>query len=340
MLWMSIAQLVPYRQPDTTKPEYYRPHKFLIGPTADVLPGGTFWMYGGAFFMNWSEYGIGQGVFNVGIADLLEVKISLGRILSNLSRGGANELATSMRVKLLNLKSVKAGLELRLAPVVGQREVDHLIVKDKDGEFVEVGRYTREFRSRSATLFVPVTFYTGKWAIGLGASISQYGTTIKLSGNYLPDTSNGCQYYPDYNCEDLKLAYSSLFKPSKGEERSMAYGGYVGVTYTWRPNTDILVEVHALPKILYRTRPTNLSDTLDFGYRWYVRNRHDKTTFYDVVLTFAGVRYSFNRYISAETGLVLPYDPQLGTNALDLLNSMIYANLNVIFNWKDIVGEE
>jgi len=316
--------------------DYYRPYKLFIGPTADVLPGGTFWLYGGAFFMNWSDYGIGQGVFNVGIADLMEVKVSVGRLLSNLSTGGANEFATAMRLKILNLKNLKMGVELRLAPVIGQRESDTLVVYN-----VAQGRYdiyplTREFRSRSATLFIPLTLYYHRFAFAFGGSITQYGTVITIDGT-LPDTADNCAANPEYDCDYLKKLYSSpAFRASVSEERSTFYGGYAGLSYRWKPTTELITEVHMLPRVIYRTRLKDYSDTLSLEEKWSLENRYDSNGFSPVILTFAGMRYSFNRYISAEAGIVLPYDPANRTQPFDLLNAMIHANLNLIFSLNDV----
>ncbi len=328
------AQVVDYRAP--AKPEYYRPYKLFIGPTADVLPGGTFWLYGGAFFMNWSEYGIGQGVFDVGIADLVEVKVSVGRLLSNLSTGGANEFATAMRIKVLDTRFVKTGVELRLAPVIGQTEEDTLVIKGKDPGIYYYYPIRRDFRSRSATLFVPLTFYLGKFTLAFGGSITQYGTTIKILST-LPDTSNNCAEYPDYDCDLLKSYYKSpAFRSSVSEERSTFYGGYGGIAYRWKDNTDLITEVHMLPRVIYRTRLKNTSDTLPTYKKWSLENRYTENSFSPVVLAFAGMRYSMNRYLSVDAGIVLPYDPTLKSQPFDLLNAMIHANLNLIFSLNDV----
>ncbi len=326
--------VVEYKAPQ--KPEYYRPYKLFIGPTADVLPGGTFWLYGGAFFMNWSEYGIGQGVFNVGIADLVEVKVSIGRLLSNLSTGGANEFATAMRVKVVDTRLFKTGVELRLAPVIGQIEIDTLVVEDTVNDRYDYYTFTRDFRSRSATLFVPATFYIGNFTLAFGGSITQYGTTIKISGA-LPDTANNCSEHPNYNCDLLKKYYKSpAFRASVEEERSTFYGGYGGISYRWKGNTELIGEVHMLPRVLYRTRLKNTSDTLPAYKKWALENRYTENSFSPVVLTFAGMRYSMNRYLSVDAGIVLPYDPTLGSQPIDLLNAMIHANLNLIFSLSDV----
>ncbi len=330
-----VAQtVVDYRPPQ--KPTYYRPYKLFIGPTADVLPGGTFWLYGGAFFMNWSEYGIGQGVFNVGIADIVEVKMSVGRLLSNLSTGGANEFATAMRVKIVDTRYFKTGVELRLAPVIGQTEEDVLVVKDTSTGDYDYYPFTRDFRSRSATLFVPVTLYWGKFTFAFGGSITQYGTTIKILGD-LPDTSDNCAANPQYDCEELKRIYRSpAFRSSTEEERSTFYGGYGGISYRWKDNTELIGEVHMLPRVIYRTRLKNTSDTLPAYEKWSLANRYSENGFAPVVLTFAGMRYSMNRYISVDAGIVLPYDPTRQAQPLDLLNAMIHANVNLIFSLSDI----
>ncbi len=326
--------VVDYKEPP--KPEYYRPYKLFIGPTADVLPGGTFWLYGGAFFMNWSEYGIGQGVFDVGIADLVEVKVSVGRLLSNLSTGGANEFATAMRVKVLDTRVLKTGVELRLAPVIGQTEEDTLVIRSQDGTRYYYYPLRRDFKSRSATLFVPFTLYLGKATLALGGSITQYGTTIKIRGS-LPDTSNNCAGYEDFDCDLLKASYRSpAFRSSVSEERSTFYGGYGGVAYRWKNNTDLIAEVHMLPRVIYRTRPKNTSDTLPPYKRWALENRYTDNSFSPVILSFAGMRYSMNRYLSIDAGIVLPYDPSLKGQPFDLLNAMIHANINLIFSLSDV----
>ncbi|NPB03419.1 MAG: hypothetical protein GXO39_03265 [Thermotogae bacterium] len=348
MFAISIVFLIPsvlsgqvvadYEPPST--PDFYRPYKLFIGSTADVLAAGTFWLYGGAFFMNWAEYGIGQGVFNVGVADVLEIKLSAGRLLSNLSTGGTNEFATAMRIRVLNLKGVKLGVELRLAPVITQKEVDTLVIFNNSLGKYDFFRVDREFNSRSATLFVPLSFYYRNLTFALGGSITQYGTTIKFDPySYLPDTANNCGGPPDdfpYDCDSLKAIYSSpAFRPSGTEERSTFYGGYAGVIYRWKPTTEIVAEIHMFPRVIYRTRPKDLSDTLSPVKRWSLENRYTENTFSPVILSFFGMRYSFNRYLSIESSIVLPYDTRY-PNSLDLLNAMIHANLNLIFSMEDV----
>jgi len=308
-------------------PRYYRPYKLLIGPLGQVIPQGTFWFYGGAFFGNWQDFGIGQGVFTVGLADLMEVKISIERLLSNLSAGGTSSGAMAMKIKFLDLKNFKSAVELKINPVSFESLSDTLVLFNPEPVYYN---FTREYRTRGVTAFIPLTFYVQKYTLALGASLAQFGITIKSS--QLPDTSN-C--YAGIYCDSLKSAYNSdAFRNSSKEELMNFYGGYAGLSYLWRENTELIFEVNALPRILYRTRYKK--DTV--GYVKYMpTNRYNTNTYALNILTFLGIRYSFNRYISADAGIVVPYDMSLpAENRLSLLNSVLYANLNIIFALKDL----
>lgn len=309
------------------RPKYYRPYKLLIGPTGQVLEGGTFWFYGGAFFGNWTEFGIGQGVFTVGLADLMEVKLSLERLLSNLSAGGTSSGAMAMKIKFLDLKNLKGAFELKINPISFQSMMDTLILYNPEPVYYE---FIREYNTRGVTAFVPLTFYWDKYSFAVGASLAQFGINIKSS--QLPDTSN-C--YAGIYCDSLKAALNSpAFYDSRKEEILNFYGGYAGLIYLWRENTELIFEVNALPRILYRTRYK--SDTTE-PHKYTISNRYDKNTYALTVLSFLGLRYSFNRLISADAGIVIPYDMSLPPqNRLSLLNSILYANLNVIFSLKDL----
>ncbi len=308
------------------EPEFLRPYKLLIGPTGQVIGGGTFWFYGGAFFGNWTEFGIGQGVFTVGLADLMEVKLSVERLLSNLTSGGTSSGAMAMKMKFLDLRNFKGAVELKINPISFQGMVDTLILYNPEPVYYA---FSRDYKTRGVTAFVPLTLYVGKYTLAFGASLAQFGITIESRG--LPDTANclGGIY-----CDSLKKALnSSAFGDSRKEELLNFYGGYIGLIYQWRKRTEFIFEVNALPRIIYRTRYKK--DTTS-PHKYELANRFDKNSYALNVLSFVGLRYSFDKHISVESGIVVPYDMSLPSeNRLSLLNSILYANLNIMFSVGD-----
>ncbi len=331
MLWT----LVGFKVYDYQKEHYYRPSKMFISPTAEVLPGGVVWLYGGFSFKNWTSYGIGQGVFNVGLADIVEVRVSLERMLLNVYREGMGGFATAMKIRALNLPNFKVGVELKISPYTSSSFADTLVVYNEVIKSYEFYGFTRSYRSRSATLTLPLSLYHKNFVLSVGGTFSQYGTFISVEG-FLPDTSDDCAANPHLSCESLKEVYRSRgFAPSLKEERSNYYGGYLGLIYHRNEKTDLLLEITTLPVVVYRG---TLKDTSKSSpeEKWGLNNRYTSTRFNTAFLFISGLRYSFNRYVSFETGVFIPYF--MGQDTPDLLSATIYSNLNLIFGLGDMKG--
>ncbi len=337
MIVLQLLSQVVLPGPGGRHPKYYRPYRLLIGSTADVLPGGAFWVHGGSVISNqFKEYGIWEGVFNVGLADMVEVKLSLRRLLSTVPEGALiqpNEMATSLKVSYLNLPRASFALEFRISPESKETFTDTIVLFSPEPLYKEI---YREFTIRSALIYTPITLRIKGETLSLTLSpaLYQYGLLGRVGG--LPPLEN-CE--GGVFCDSLRSWLGSgAFDEDRVERKVYLPGGYAGMLYTWRENTDIILEANVQPKLIYRGW---IRDPLVSGYgRYSPSNRYNDYEVKPVVFSFLGIRYSILRYMAVDAGVVVPYDFSLPPGErLNLLNAVLYFNFHFIFSQNDVIDD-
>ena len=328
MLVAVVSQVVvasPYSQ------GRYAPTRLFLGPTANVLPDGTVWLYGGTILDNqFRDYGIWHGVLNVGLGDVSEVTLSVGRLLSNLPAFQPGNVATAMKIRLVKTSFLSAALKLKVSPGMTYYVVDTLVLFAPGPIY---RNFLRTYRIRTASLLLPITIKLGRVSISASPFLEESGTRMEMEG--LPSLKN-CE--GGTLCDSLRAWLNTVpFREAKGEKRMTFYGGYVGGTYAWRKGTDLLFELNALPKYLYRGLVA--SDTLGGSARYSPTNRLQEDTVFTVLHTFLGIRHYPFRNLALDVGVVIPYDTHLPPkDRLNLLGATIYLNFHLLFSLVDLEG--
>ncbi|NPA79764.1 MAG: hypothetical protein GXO29_01765 [Thermotogae bacterium] len=310
--------------------DYRWPTRLFLGTTADVLPDGMIWLHGGIVLNDqFVDYGIWHGVFNLGLSDLAEVRVSMGRLLSApLGRWfQVNEVTTALKLKFLNVGPVSAAVDFKANPGIRNILRDTMLVFNPE----PVRHiYLRIYHTRMVAMSLPITLRFGRVAITAAPSITRLGVRMEL--DRLPSTDNCLE---GVLCDSL-IAWLSTepFRESPTESRLTFKGGYLGGEYMWRENAILIAEFNLMPKFIYRGMP--LSDTLLAPAKFYPDNRAPSDRVYPLLYSLWGIRYALLRSLSLDIATVIPYDFTLPPDRrLNLLNATIYLNFNLLFPLND-----